>query len=51
MTNVDRSRNMDLFYEDARRLINEGNQLFAKEIMIFYKELSFSFYNLPTYFL
>ena len=31
---------MDLFYEDGLYLVKEGNELLAKEIMTFYKELS-----------
>ena len=44
--NVDQSRNIDLFYEDIRYLIKEGNEILAKEIMIFYKELSSAIFNL-----
>ena len=43
--NVDQSLNMDPFYEDVLHLIKEGNELLAKEIMIFYKELSSTVYN------
>ena len=42
---MDQSLNMDLFYEDGVHLIKEGNELLAKEIMIFYKELSFAVHN------
>ena len=45
--NVDQSLNMNLFYEDGLHVIKEGNELLAKEIMIFYKELSFTVYNPP----
>ena len=40
--NVDQSLNMDLFYEDGLHIIKEGNEVLAKEIMAFYKELSFT---------
>ena len=43
--NVDRSLNINLFYENDLHLIKEGNELLAKGIKIFYKELSFSVYN------
>ena len=36
------STNMDLFYEDGLHLIKEGNELLAKELMIFYKEFLFT---------
>ena len=45
---MDQSINMDLFYEDGLHLIKEGNEFLAKEIMTFYKELSFTNYN-PTH--
>ena len=45
--NVDQSLNMNSFYEDGLHLIKEGNELLAKEIMIFYNELSFRIYNPP----
>ena len=43
--NLDQSLNMDLFYEDGLRLIKEGNELLANEIMAFYKELSSTVFN------
>ena len=45
--NVDQSLNIDLFYEDIRYLVKEGNEILAKEIMIFYKELSSTIFNPP----
>ena len=42
---MDQSLNIDLFYEDIRYLIKEGNEILAKEIMIFYKELSSTIFN------
>ena len=45
--NADQSLNMNLFYEDGLHLIKEGNDFLAKEIMNFYKELSFTVYNPP----
>ena len=45
--NVDQSLNIDLFYEEIRCLIKEGNEILAKEIMIFYKELSATIFNSP----
>ena len=45
--NVDQSLNIDLFYEDIRYLIKEGNEILAKEITIFYKELSSTIFNPP----
>ena len=45
--NVDQSLNMNSFYEHGLHLIKEGNELLAKEIMIFYNELSFRIYNPP----
>ena len=44
---MDQSLNIDLFYEDIRYLIKEGNEILAKEIMIFYKELSSTIFNPP----
>ena len=44
---VDQSFNMGLCHEDSLHLIKEGNKLLAKEIMNFYKELSFTVYNPP----
>ena len=44
---MDQSLHMDLFYEDGLHLIKERNELLANEIMIFYKELSFTVYNPP----
>ena len=38
--NVDQSLNIDLFYEHICYLIKKGNEISAKEIMIFYKQLS-----------
>ena len=45
--NVDQSLNIDLFYEDIHYLIEEGNEILAKEIIIFYKELSSTIFNPP----
>ena len=46
---MDQSLNINLFYEDCHHLIKEGNELLAKEIMILYKELSFTVSNsLPS---
>ena len=45
--NVDQSLNIDLFYEDIRYLIKEENEILAKEIMIFYKELLSTMFTPP----
>ena len=45
--NADQSLNMNLFYEDGLHLLKERNDFLAKEIMNFYKELSFTVYNPP----
>ena len=38
---------MNLFHEDGLHLIKSANDFLAKEIMNFYKELSFTIYNPP----
>ena len=45
--NVDQSLNIDLFYEDICYLIKEGNEISAKAIMIFYKQLSSTYPKSP----
>ena len=44
--NADGSLNESLFYSDNLHQVTEGNDLFAKEIVVFYKYLKS--YNYPT---
>ena len=43
--NIDRSLNMSLFYKDGLHLINNGNELLAKEILCSYKSLKIKLFN------